>query len=90
MVGKFNLEIVYCVPCGHHAVATWMVSEFFKEYGGDAAISVTPGDEGRFEVYVNGDKIFDRKEAGNIFPDFTHIRQMKAAINSKVGLVVVD
>lgn len=89
-MGKFELEIVYCVPCGHHGVATWLVGEFFKEYGSEAAIKVTPADNGRLEVYINGEKIFDRKEEGNIFPDLSHVKSLKNIINAKKQTLPVN
>ena len=43
-----------------------MANEFFRAFGPDVAISLTPGANGRFEVRLDGEKIFDRKEEGNI------------------------
>jgi len=54
-----------------------VANEFFSSFGGDAAVSLTPGANGRFEVYMDGEKIFDRKEEGNIYPDLGRIRKMK-------------
>ena len=46
-----------------------MATEFFRsDAPGDIAIKMTPSDKGRLEVYLDGEKIFDRKEAGS-FPD---------------------
>ena len=81
MIGKFTIDILYCVPWGHHGTAAWMVSEFFQAYGGDAAISLTPSDGGRFEVRFNGKKIWDKAEAGGIYPSLTNVREIKATIN---------
>lgn len=67
-----------------------MVSEFFQAYGTDVAISVTASDGGRFEVRFNDEKIFDRKEAGNIYPSLTNIREMKSVINQKLEAVAAD
>ena len=67
-----------------------MVSEFFQAYGTDAAISLTPSDGGRFEVYFNNEKLFDRKEAGNIYPSLTNVREIKSAINSRLESVAAD
>ena len=39
-----------------------MASEFFAEGGKDVAIKITPGVAGIMQVYVDGDKIFDKKE----------------------------
>jgi predicted Rdx family selenoprotein len=64
-----------------------MANEFFRAYGPDAAISITPAGNGRMEVYLDGEKIFDRKEEGNIFPDLGRVRAMKAKIQEKLDLV---
>ncbi len=64
-----------------------MANEFFRAFGADAAISMTPRANGRMEVYVDGEKIFDRKEEGNIYPDLARVRQMKARIQEKLNAV---
>ena len=64
-----------------------MANEFFRAYGGDAAISLTPGANGRFEVYLDGEKIFDRKEEGNIFPELGRVREMKNVILAKLEAI---
>ena len=61
-----------------------MANEFFRAFGGDAAISLTPGANGRFEVYLDGEKIFDRKGEGNIYPDLSIVRRMKKVIKEKL------
>jgi predicted Rdx family selenoprotein len=68
-----------------------VANEFFRAYGGDCAVSLTPGSNGRFEVYLDGEKIFDRKEEGNIYPDLGRVRQMKQVIKAKLdSLVAAD
>ncbi len=66
-----------------------MANEFFRAYGPDAAISLTPAHNGRIEVYLDGEKIFDRKEEGDIFPDLKRVREMKAKIQEKLDAVPV-
>jgi predicted Rdx family selenoprotein len=61
-----------------------VANEFFRAFGGDAAISLTPGANGRFEVYLDGEKIFDRKEEGNIYPALSLVRRMKKVIKEKL------
>ena len=29
--GKFEVEIIYCVPWAHHGMAAWMANEFIKD-----------------------------------------------------------
>lgn len=61
-----------------------MANEFFRsDAPGDVAIKMTPADKGRLEVYLDGDKIFDRKEAG-AFPDLSMVNELKMVIAEKV------
>ena len=61
-----------------------MANEFFRAYGPDAAISLTPGANGRFEVYLDGEKIYDKKEEDNVFPNLARIRELKKVIQEKL------
>jgi predicted Rdx family selenoprotein len=61
-----------------------VANEFFRAYGADAAISLTPGSNGRFEVYLDGEKIYDKKEEDNTFPDLPRVRKMKQVIQEKL------
>jgi predicted Rdx family selenoprotein len=54
--------------------------EFWRSQDpGDIAIKLTPGDRGRLEVYLDGRKIFDRKEDGG-YPNFTKVNELKLII----------
>ena len=64
-----------------------MANEFFRAYGPDAAISLTPGANGRLEVYLDGVKIFDRKEEDGKYPDLKRVRELKARIQEKLDSV---
>ena len=66
-----------------------MANEFFRAYGADAAISITPGANGRLEVYLDGDKIFDKNEEGKKFPDLGRVREMKTVIQEKLDSISV-
>ena len=58
--------------------------EFFKsDAPGDVAVKMTPSDRGRLEVYLDGDKIFDRKTDGG-FPDLGKVNELKMAIAEKL------
>jgi hypothetical protein len=50
-------------------------------------ITLTPVHEGRFEVYVNGKKLYDRKEAGDkdFLPSLRQIGQVKQALREAIG-----
>ena len=61
-----------------------MATEFFRsDMPGDVAIKLTPSDRGRLEVYLDGEKIFDRKEDGS-FPDLSRVNELKMAIAEKI------
>ena len=62
-----------------------MANEFFRAYGGDAAITISPRGQGIMEVFLDGEKIFDKKAEGNIYPDLSRVRQMKEVISAKIA-----
>lgn len=62
-----------------------MANEFFRAYGGDAAITISPRGQGIMEVFLDGEKIFDKKAEGNIYPDLSRVRQMKEVITAKIA-----
>jgi predicted Rdx family selenoprotein len=64
-----------------------VANEFFRAFGPDVAVSLTPGANGRFEVYLDGDKIFDRKEENNIYPDLSVVRKLKKVIQEKLDTI---
>ena len=67
-----------------------MANEFFSSFGGDVAISLTPGANGRFEVYLDGDKIFDKSQEGNAFPELKRVREMKKVIEAKLEAIPAE
>jgi predicted Rdx family selenoprotein len=68
-----------------------VANEFFSTFGGDVAVSLTPGANGRFEVYLDGEKIFDRKEEEGKYPDLARVRELKQVIKAKLdSLVAAD
>jgi selT/selW/selH-like putative selenoprotein len=89
---KVLVDILYCVAWQFHATATWMANEFFRSFGPDVGISLTPGANGRLEVYLDGEKIFDRKEeADGKYPDLARVRELKQQIKAKLdSLVAAD
>lgn len=62
-----------------------MANEFFSTFGGDVAVSLTPGANRRFEVYLDGEKIFDRmQEEGQPMPDLMRVRKIKQVVQAKL------
>jgi predicted Rdx family selenoprotein len=62
-----------------------MANEFFRAFGGDAAISLTPGANGRLEVRLDDEIIFDKKVEDGKFPDLGRVREMKKVIAEKLA-----
>ena len=61
-----------------------MATEFWgSQSAGDLALKLTPAAQGRLEVLVDGDKIFDRKSDGG-FPDLNKVTELKMAIAEKI------
>ena len=61
-----------------------MANEFFRHYGADVAITISPRGQGIMEVFFNGERIFDKKGEGNIYPDLKRVREMREVIDAKV------
>ena len=51
------------------------------------AIKFTPADRGRLEVYLDGEKIFDRKEDPGGYPNLTRVGELKMVIAEKIFAV---
>jgi predicted Rdx family selenoprotein len=62
-----------------------MANEFFRAYGGDASITISPRGQGIMEVFVDGEKVFDKKGEGNIYPDLGRVRKMKEIISARIA-----
>ena len=55
-----------------------------SQNGGDVAIKLTPNGRGRLEVYLDGEKIFDRKEDPDGYPDLNKVNELKMALAEKI------
>ena len=64
-----------------------MAKEFFRHYGPDVAIAISPRGQGIMEVFFNGERIFDKKGEGNIYPDLKRVREMRQFIDAKLELL---
>ena len=50
------------------------------------AITLTPVDDGRLEVYLDGETLFDRNAAGGAYPSLTEVRGMKKTARDRVSV----
>jgi predicted Rdx family selenoprotein len=65
-----------------------MASEIFAEGGKDVAVKITPGVGGILQVFVDGDKIYDKAEEGGQFPNLPRVKQMRAVIRERLAAAV--
>jgi len=58
-----DVEIEYCVPCGHLDRAQQLQESILSEYGQQVnSVRLVTGDGGVFTVTVDGDLVFDVDE----------------------------
>ena len=61
-----------------------MASEFFAEGGKEVAVKITPGTAGILQVFVDGEKIYDKAEEDGQFPTLPRVKQMRAIVKDKL------
>lgn len=70
------VTIEYCKLCGWLLRATWMMQELMTTFHDELeAVTIKKGSSGHFNIYVNGELIFSRKEMGR-FPEITELKQL--------------
>ena len=74
--GKSSIKITYCTQCGWLPRASWMAQELLTTFSDDLDQgSLSPGTGGVFEVRVNNDLVWSRKEKGR-FPDIKELKNI--------------
>jgi predicted Rdx family selenoprotein len=64
-----------------------LATEISEGHIRETDITLTPVHEGRFEVYVNGTKVYDRKEAGDkdFLPSLREMGKAKQVLRDAIG-----
>jgi selenoprotein W-related protein len=71
-----RIEIQYCTQCRWLLRAAWMAQELLTTFEAELGeVALVPGTGGIFEVRLNGNLIFSRKEAGR-FPESKELKQL--------------
>jgi len=71
-----RLEIEYCNQCRWLLRAAWMAQELLTTFDeGLGEVALVPGRGGIFEVRLDGETIYSRKEAGR-FPEPKELKQL--------------
>lgn len=77
------IRIEYCPKCGWLLRAAYMAQELLTTFTEDLkGVLLQPSEvAGRYTIYLNDEKIFDRKEAGR----FPEIKELKQLIRDRVN-----
>jgi selenoprotein W-related protein len=58
-----DVEIEYCVPCGHRDTAQEVQTALLEQFGQELdSVALVTGDGGVFKIRVDGDLVFDKAE----------------------------
>ena len=74
---KPAILIEYCPKCGWMLRAAYMAQELLTSFSNDIkSVTLVPSEiDGRYQIFIEDKKIFDRKEFGG-FPEIKEIKQM--------------
>ena len=71
-----HIELEYCTQCRWLLRAAWMAQELLTTFESDIErVSLVPGTGGIFEVRLNGEVIFSRKQMER-FPESKELKQL--------------
>lgn len=71
-----RIEIEYCTQCRWLLRAAWMAQELLTTFVDDVAeVALIPGTGGIFEIRLDNELLFSRKEMGR-FPEAKEIKQL--------------
>ena len=72
----YIVEITYCTQCRWLLRAAWLAQELLTTFEQDlTGVALKPGKNGIFEIILNQQLIFSRKEAGR-FPEAKEVKQL--------------
>ena len=70
------IEITYCTQCRWLLRAAWIAQELLTTFEEDLlSVALKPGSNGVFDISVNHQLVFSRKEAGR-FPEAKEVKQL--------------
>ncbi len=76
MTRQPRIEIVYCNQCRWLLRSAWMAQELLTTFPAEIGeVALLPGTGGVFEIRVNDELVWSRKEQGR-FPDIKELKQL--------------
>ena len=80
--GKPGIDIRYCTQCRWMLRAAWVAQELLTTFEEEiGSVALWPATGGVFEVAVNGETIWSRKDAGR----FLDIKELKQLVRGRVA-----
>ena len=71
-----RVEIDYCTQCRWLLRAAWLAQELLSTFEAEVGeVALRPGSGGVFEVRVDGETVWSRKERGR-FPEAAELKQL--------------
>ena len=71
-----RVEIEYCTQCRFILRASWMAQELLMTFADELGeLALVPGTGGVFDVRVDGELVYSRKQAGR-FPESKELKQL--------------
>jgi len=75
-ISHHQVEITYCTQCRWLLRAAWLAQELLSTFEQDlSSVALKPGTGGVFDITLNQQLLFSRKEAGR-FPEAKEIKQL--------------
>ncbi|TDT37080.1 selenoprotein W-related protein [Halospina denitrificans] len=73
---QHSIAIKYCSGCRWMLRATWLAQELLTTFDGDIdEVSLQPGSGGIFEIWLDGTRLWSRKDDGG-FPEIKALKQL--------------
>ena len=69
---KLNITLEYCVPCNYTERAKWTAKELESRFPSAVAVTLIAGSGGVFEVEVDGQPIFSKRQLRR-FPEMDEL-----------------
>ncbi len=77
-----NVTIEYCRQCRWMLRATWVAQELLTTFSEELEeVTLRQGTGGVFKIYVNGEQVFSRKEAGR----HAEITEIKILVRDRIA-----
>ena len=79
---KPRVEIEYCSQCRFILRASWMAQELLTTFADELGeVALIPGAGGIFEVRLNGERLWNKKQAGR----YSEPKEIKQLIRDRVA-----